>query len=417
MCLSRMFSIKRALELRKSLEKLYSKLDEALSKIDEVSKKIEETSTQRVVRIQDLEKPTENVDFTYISIVREVVSEVKLLVSLFDKRDYVDKALFIATNRGLPGRLLLRAVAPCKWYSVYHYTSQSDYPLRVLKSLDRGNYVILYNNPLNKDSAKLILAGICGSTIYANALLNYEDFYDPYSPPLRARPCCTDTTFTKGKFGYDTTVGAQPQVVLLPPSILTESASSHVGLVVVMESEIVEHEENDGVVIEPKIGSGITWGAFDFAHSNDDNVKSGLRRASNKFVIVVKQGDYSTRESISKEVENALSKNMFVKVFESIVDRDKVKEIHTELKKRGHDFIAGIDDLWYLLTESEDVAPLAIADFYYGNVCELGRLKLDEIPNIEETLKTLMCKLQKSRVSTSIKEKHVEKLRRVMKIG
>jgi len=164
--------------------------------------------------------------------------------------------------------------------------------------------------------------------------------------------------------------------------------------------------------------ASVTWGSFDFANYNDPTVKQGLRKHSHVYVVLIKDGNYYTKdEAIKLQIEHARSKNMYVKVIDGIVDRDKAIEIYKELKARGHDFIAGVDDLWYQLNGNADIEPLAVADFYYGNVINLRRLDLSKVVDVDRTLKTWLDRLNKSRVSESIKEKHRRKLIEVMKKG
>ncbi len=163
--------------------------------------------------------------------------------------------------------------------------------------------------------------------------------------------------------------------------------------------------------------ASVTWGAFDFAHEKSLSVRQGYRNQSPTFIVLIKGGNmYVGDEAIKKQIEYAKSRNMYVKITTDI-SRDKAIEIYKELKARGHDFIAGVDDLWYQLNGSADIEPLAVADFYYGNVINLRRLDLSKVVDADRTLKMWLDRLNKSRVSESIKEKHRRKLIEVMKKG
>jgi len=235
----------------------------------------------------------------------------------------------------------------------------------------------------------------------------------------------TDTDLTSGKIGSrlarnTTLIATSPDCMFLraPASVVPKT-------IAIVEFDII----GTGSDIDPirpnfvqNIQNGkdlysITWGAFDFAHDKSPTVRQGLRKASPYFVVLIKGGNFYTgMDAVIKQIEYVKSKRLY---YRAITDtsRDFAKKIRDELKQRGHDFIAGVDDMWYQLNGSADIEPLAVADFYYGNVIELGRLDLSKIVDADRVLKMWMDRLLKSRVSEEIKQKHIEKLKKVMKIG
>jgi len=433
--------------------------------IDMGSKKIVNLAERSIPRTW-LEYPTEDVTFTYLAAINKLrtisgYGGARALAQWILTTDsFTDKGIESDIKSYTDGFFAHRWKDVNNWYECpYHCAAKSTSDHRISKVVG-GSRTDLATESVDLNRRELYLGIVSGSTLKSDRRVNgtFE---------LSA----TDTSLTSGSLGlgnadsnYNDVTPAQLGAQIKPPSssitptlIIAEFDIVGVGTnedpirpnvvqklievneavkrginvpdYVIEEAKKYHKLRNKGFTddeIKALLGyipqhqvdlGNVTWGAFDFEHNKSPTVTQGLRKASPYFVVLIKGGNFYTGiEAIKKQIEYVKSRNLYIRVITN-VPRDKAIEIYKELKARGHDFIAGVDDLWYQLNGSADIEPLAVADFYYGNVINLRRLDLSKVVDADRTLKMWLDRLNKSRVSESIKEKHRRKLIEVMKKG
>jgi len=418
------------------VEGLNQEIDKLSKKLDEVVKKCEELF--KVVKREQFEKTYDYVSFDYLLITGRLLGRLTSDdILIFTKDDLVDKVLTTASLCYPVLELYVR-------YSPQNYDRLIVRKVSMYPSVRLGFKYEMYRGGRYSGGSLsyeelcdrvYVAIGVCGSHIVFLYNIGYkiDNFLDLYKHPGLVMGGTTD--LASGKFGYRLCrskilgdVLIPPIVTLLPPhettSVSMKSFQQYKFArgekLVLLETEIVGSGTEDDP-IRPKIdvlelsqSVESFWSEFDFAGEFTTTVKQGLRKPSPRYVILL---GIENEELLMKQVEIAKSKGFFVKVIDRMLSRDEVKEIYEELRRRGHDFTLGVDDLWFFLTGDINILPLAVADFYYGNVIEYNRLNLSEVADVESTLNSWFELLNKSNVSKSIKEKHVEKLKKVVKRG
>ena len=414
----------------------------------------------------DLEYVTENVSFSYLAAIDKVVfgrlGGEYYGHGTLTRDTFTDKSVLGYTA---PATLIvLYGRYKGEGDSYYNYidsgASTADHKLKVIY-LYGVSTLATESVDISNNQAQVLLISCSGSTIKSLRWAPSGPI-DPLSLPTPdGNISATDTTFTDGRFGYMFRAsdylrfGTDPlSLYLLPPqsSILPTIAIIEVNYVgsgayydpirpsliselkevknlqglpnylyvearkyYILKDKGITHEEIEtilGYVPQHQVDlASITWGSFDFS------LDTKVRKPSPNYIILVKGGNfYAGDEAIKKQVEYAKSKGMYVKTVTD-TSRDFAEKVYNELKQRGHDFLATVNDLWYQFVGSSDIEPLAVADFYYREVIDLKRLDLTKIIDIDRTLRMWLDRLEKSRVSNVLKEEAKRKLLEVMKKG
>jgi hypothetical protein len=147
----------------------------------------------------------------------------------------------------------------------------------------------------------------------------------------------------------------------------------------------------------------VTWGAFDY------------KGESTMLVVITGDNPYQ-QGAILKQEEYVKSKNL--KVFKPPRDLAEARELHKQIKKDRPDIIAGFHNLAYQTIGAEDIEPPAVADYYDGYTQGIYDLKdLEKVPSweLERTMNRWMKRLEKARVTSEEKDKHMRKLKGVLK--
>jgi len=364
------------------------------------------------VRRSDLEYPTEDVSFAYLTVINkvELVSNacIQTYGAIFTADNFSDKAIKNLSH-GDYSLFYARWNDKDNHYELFQDSNLSTEDFR-LKKLSGGSDTVLgvESVDLGADEGYINALSCSGSTIKAFR----EDLTTP-------KISVTDTDFTSGKFGTGNDPRNRPwspmSAMLLAPLTTIPPA------IVTLEAEI----EGKGTEDEPfkpslahqfdkhsEFGNidkyAVTWGAFD-------------HKPEHATMLIVVTGDNPYQSgAIEKQIEHAKSKNL--KVLKPPRDYAEAVEQYRMLKKDFPEWLAGKDNYAYQTLGHADIEPLAVADFYYGEVID-HKTHYDQIKKVpdwemERTLRRWKDGLDKvTAVTSEQKEHHQKKLEEILKRG
>lgn len=379
--------------------------------------------------LEALEYKTENVTFTYLSIINKLTSN--------HMPDYADSAILTLDAftdktvqlRGNCNKVIAgRYNDPDNTYLLQELYGATDADFYITKTVSGTTSTIATEAvDLAQRGGYLIKFQIAGSTLTA-----YRT--DMSTPKLS----CTDTDLAIGQYGFrtETSAGSDAAVCaainakLLPPSSPLPPAKAIIemppdgfkrdlkeistlkGLPDFLYQEAKRYEtlkrKFTDEEIEALLGyipqhqvdlDAVTWGAFDY---------------KDKPALCIITGDnlYNSG-AISRQIEYAKSKHM--RVFKPLRDLIEARKLFAELNKDYH-FTAGVHNFAYQCIGHPDLEPLAVADYYDGYTQGTYPMKrLDRVPDIEKTINMWISRLKTAKILSSEKEKHIRKLKTVIK--
>ena len=157
----------------------------------------------------------------------------------------------------------------------------------------------------------------------------------------------------------------------------------------------------------PKFGKinklSVTFGAFDY--KNDPTM-----------LCIVKGGNPYNDKAIETQILYAKSRGKIV--VKPPKDLKTAEELYFKLKREFSNWIAGKHDFAYQTLGYADLEPLAVADFYDG-IMEgyYGKDPFKNMPEyeIKRTIEMWLERLKRANIPSDLKEKHLAKLKRVLK--
>jgi len=153
--------------------------------------------------------------------------------------------------------------------------------------------------------------------------------------------------------------------------------------------------------------NAVTWGAFEFSEKSPTNI-----------ITVISNNPYDSR-AIERQIEFAEKKGL--KVLRPPRDYREAVEQYNELKKYYPHWLAGKDSFAYQVLGLKELETFHCVDFYYGELIEhkAHYSQLKEVPDweLERTIVRLMKELERIEILREERDKHINKLEKVMKIG
>jgi hypothetical protein len=151
----------------------------------------------------------------------------------------------------------------------------------------------------------------------------------------------------------------------------------------------------------------VTWGAFEFSKDSPTNI-----------IIITGDNPYMSG-AISKHVELARSKNL--KVLNPPKNYGEAVAQYQRLKRDYPHWLAGKDNYAYQTLGWEELDLFQNVDFYYGELIEHKTHydQLKRVPDFEmrRRLEVLEKRLEKVEVLTKERDRHMEKLKTIKRLG
>jgi len=403
-----------------------------------------------------LEYPTEDVNFSYLFSIEKVTRFGTVVIGFTDHLCVITTDDF--SDKAVRGYALGCARYHGRWSNDDNFytadtnagASTADFRLgkrvggteTILASeaVDLGNDVI-YHRALS----------ISGSTLKGFRSDGVADL------PATANTSATDTDLTSGGWGVLVNAEAQgdcyggnelkawfiaPLSALSPASIIldvevavdeagqnkakllqnTKEISSLTGLPDFLYQEVKRYEtlRAKGFTdeeIELLLGyipqhqvdlASVTWGAFDHKPAH-----------ATMLITITADNSYQSG-AIQTQIDNAKSKNL--KVLKPPRDYAEAVEQYKTLKTDFPEWLAGKENFAFQAIGHEDIEPLAVADFYYGELIEhkTHYNQLKKVPDWEMERILNMWKERLERVTavpTERKELHQKKISEIFKKG
>jgi len=364
------------------------------------------------VKRSDLEYPTEDVSFIYLTAISKVASDTKYWnadhVAIYCVDPFTDKAVEIMLID--TGKALGRYQKSRDWYDALISSGRatSDF---VLRKCEAGSITDLGSEAvdLTENYFYRVKLSISGSTL--------KGFREDMATP---KITVTDSTFTSGYYGcVELNTQSQQNIHLdfwlRPPSSKIPKPK------IILDIEV----EGTGTLSNPLrpsllhniIDNGrygkvdtlsVSWGVFDFKP-----------KASSLATIVVYSDNPYNPRAVEKHVEYAKNKNL--RVLKPPRDYTEAVEQYKGLRVEHKEWLAGKDNFAYQTLGDEVYELFSVADFYYGHLLEhkKGYKQLKQVPDWElrRTLNRWRGRLEKVNVLTGERDKHLKKLVEVLRKG
>lgn len=399
---------------------------------DEIKSKLETAGNVAIVR-GNLEYPTEDVSFAYL------LSIEKARYGRNDTQRGGIQTIDAFTDKAIEGLLAGEVVITARadrfidvgdgntywfWMPIGYGTADFE----IAKRVD-GSHTELAHEAVDLNDYNYVgMASISGSTL--------KFFREDLTTP---KITATDTTFASGYFGVFQQIGkgdthpyssklVAPSTALPQPSIILEyeitgDGSEENPIRPAMPEDLVEVDETQidaetwaAIQSNPKGQNGlplinklaVTWGAFDYKEGEPTML-----------VVITRDNPYQSG-AILKQIEHAKSKNL--KVLKPPRDYSEAIEQYRQLKQKFTEWIAGAENYCYQMLGHPDIEPLAVADFYYGEVIEhrTHYKQLKRVPEweMERTLNMWNERIKRvTAVPAERKEKHQKKMSEILKKG
>jgi hypothetical protein len=406
-----------------------------------------------------LEYPTEDVSFAYLAAINQVnyINFLGLGYAILTRDSFADKAVWAAVQpRDYPSTIGRLLNADNMYFS--RYELPASFADHVLYKRSVGTNINIATEYVELGTAGRGLAISCsGSTIKS---LRYEmpAPRDPLALPAPDRTIsATDTAIASGRFGFTFLYFYYPHggsesgsawlkapLTQLPPAQaivevevegsgtpedpyrpllsrnLVEIASLQ-GLPEFLYREAKRYEvlrakgftEDEmklllGHVPQHQVDlDAVTWGAFEFSEKSPTNI-----------IIVTGDNPYQ-QGAINRHVELARSRNL--KTLRPPRNYGEAVAQYNRLKKDFPHWLAGKDNYAYQTLGLEELDLLQNVDFYYGELVEhrIHYQQLKQVPEWElwRRIEELERRLEGVRVLTEERDRHLEKLNAVKKIG
>jgi len=378
---------------------------------EEVKAKLEDTTNKNVdIRRLQLEYPTEDVTFAYLAAINKVdlVEAAIGAIQCVTVDSFADKAVKVSIA-ALASAGIGRYVDKNNFYlnRADPAASTNDHMLTIISG---GSLSNLGSESVDLDSRStyLLMLSISGSTL--------KSFR---SDMTTAKITATDTSFASGPFGvgdnyYNYGGGfASLAAKLLAPSSPAPKPKSIVEVELIgsgteedpyrpnLKQELSKHDKFGNI---DKLS--VTWGAFDHKEQH------------NTMLITITGGNaYTGDKAIEKQIEHAKRKNL--KVLKPPRDYHEAVRQYKELRKEFPEWIAGKEN--YIYQCGFDIEPLAVADFYYGELLEhkTHYKQLKRVPEweMERTIKRWRDLHKHVKAPREEVEKHAKKLDEVIRVG
>jgi len=393
------------------------------------------------IRRADLEYPTENVSLAYLAAINKMTMNYDRGVGgvIITVDALTDRAIKALTLSGSAIAVIGRFVNGNNFYYLQVHTPNTTQDFGIAKISGGSNINLTFESVDLTAQAYIVTLSISGST-----LKGYRDDV--------LRVTATDTTFTSGGWGVRYAWGSDPMKVdgvvttLLPPQSPATQA------IAILDVEVEGSDSPDdpyrprlsqnlidipdtapdflkreakryamlrargfrdeeirellGYTPQTKIDiDSVTWGAFEF-------------RADSPTNIIVVTGD-NPYNSGAVERQRARAKRSF----RPPRDYSEAVELYNQLKQEHPDWLAGKDNFVYQVLGLEVYEPLAVIDFYYGELVEHRKHynQIKETPDWElrRTLALWEARLEQAKPHLPLEayDSHRAKLREALKVG
>lgn len=402
----------------------------------------------RTITRADLEYPTENVNYIYLSIIGKTIRSSFLGAeyhwAYLTSDNFTDKAIEILLLKDVYDYNIGRFVDGNNFYINHIDTGAvtADFACWILSG---GTFTKLGYEAVDLPSYNyFVKLSISGST-----LSNYR------SPDMSIlRFSVTDTTFSSGKYGGGSRGSGVTLMILnwyitppsspLPqplrifetdvigsggendpyrPNLLQDlrEISQLTGLPEFLYQEAKKYEilKNKGFTdeeIELLFGSipqhqvdlnAVTYGSFEFRHDSPTNI------------IAIYQDNPYQSGAILKQEETVKAKNL--RVLKPPRDYLEAKQQYNELRKEFTHWLAGLHNYCYQMIGHEDFEAMQASDFYYGELIEhkthYKQIKQVSDWEIRRNLNRWKERLKRGTILAEEREKHLRKFEEIERLG
>jgi len=356
-----------------------------------------------------LEVPTYNVSFAYLAAINQVIYGPILGsgIAILARTVFTDRATIAGTQPSNYAMMIARWNNQRTHYYNYLNPSASAADHDLWKVVN-GTYSLLATESVDISSTGQGLAISCSGSTIKSLRWGVSGGIDPLNPgTASATLSATDTSITSGYYGpralhytyphgYSDTTSAYLLLPMtpLPPALAVVEVEvekrEERGMLTygpALERELVEVDQLQGLPqhlyleakrynilrgkgftdeeIELVFGyvpqhqvdlASVTWGAFELSPDSPTN-------------IIVITGDNPYRQgAVERQVQRARRKNL--KVLKPPKTYEEAVEMYKQLSRDFKHWLAGKDNFAYQVLGHEWLEPMAVADFYYGELVE-----------------------------------------------
>lgn len=360
----------------------------------------------------DLEYPTEDVPLSYLAIIDKLQFPVtdgsraqnySVTTDSFTDKAIEGEAPVMGGGYAAPwAQFIARFVDKSNFYYLVTWGNASTADFRLCKC-SAGSFALISAESIDLTSSYWwrMKLQVSGSTL--------SGFRQDMTT---AKISTTDTDFASGGFGIAEFYGEAYIGALGYLSWLRASATKLQPAISVVEVNLIE----DSGLLSPDLLKdvkdnkdllSVTWGAFDY-------------KSAHATMLITITGDNPYQSgAILKQVEHTKSKNL--KALKPPKDYAEAVSQYNSLKADFPEWLAGKDNYAYQVLGHEELEPLAVADFYYGELID-HKTHYDQIKRVPDwelrrTTERWMDRLKRISIVTEERDKHLKKLDSVMKRG
>jgi len=364
-----------------------------------------------------LEYPTVGVSFAYLAVINKVVYGSHNIngIDVLTRDSFTDKAVIGGVQPNA------YPVIAARWNDKTNFYQNSFNPAastadHYLAKTVNGTATIIATEAVDIDnSGEMLAISTSGSTI-KSLRWALTGVMDPLNPrTATATISATDTSFASGYFGVRPIRDSYPHGFIDSPSVyLVAPFTSLPPAIALLEVEVTGSGKPDDPyrpLLLQTISSenidldSVTWGAFEFSEESPTNI------------IVVTGNNPYRAGAIDRQKANAK------RSFTPPKSYDEAVALYSQLKASYPHWIAGKDNFAYQVLGHEALEPLAVIDFYYGELIE-HKTHYDQLKRVPDwelrnTLKMWSDRLERAKPDIPHDEyvKHRGKLDKILRLG
>jgi len=344
-----------------------------------------------------LEYPTAGVSFAYLSAIDKVVHGLDIYGNgLILTRDaFGDKAVIALVVANTAVSMYARLTG----YNNYYYNTYNPggSTQHSLSKMANSSSSVLASGSVSATGKGAVLGISCSGSTIKSLLWTSLGVIDPLNPGTPSYSLtATDTSFASGYYGFLASSTMSPNGLVMDVSAYLMAPFTPLPpAVAVVEADTVGSGSVDDP-FRPDV-KGVDWGAFEFRHDSPVNI------------VVVTGG----------RVDSVKAR----RVFKPPRSYGDAVSLYNQLKGDYGGWLAGKDSFAYQVLGYEELEPLAVVDFYYGELVEhkthydqLKRVPDWELVNVLEMWSDRLERV-KANIPPGEYEKHRGKLDELFKRG
>jgi len=354
-------------------------------------------------------EPSNNVSFAYLAILNKMlyVNVANNGIGIITRDVFTDKAVISGQMTNQHSENLARVQDANDFYVDALIYNGS--PTHGLYKDVNGTFTLLASESPSFGLEGQMDALSCAGSSIESLRWDLSTPYDPLNPGTATSTIsATDTTFSSGYYGLRPIAVTQPEGFVDTTTAYLVAPFTRLPQAQAIVTVKVRGSGTQQDPYRPLLNDSypVNWGGFEFDPNSPTNV------------IVITGGDPN---NIQAQINYLKSQGL--SVYNAPQTYDDAIALYNQLKQQFPNWIAGKDNFAYQTLGYEWLEPLAVIDFYYGELIEhkthYQQLKKVAPGELYRTLNMWKGRLEKykANISPNAYEIHKKKLEAILKLG